>query len=743
MDDENLINSSPSEQIFLLVKGMSCVACVNRVEQALHRVDQVQKVQVNLADNSALVWGNVNKQDLLNAVKNAGYSAEVIEDEASIRGKQQDQFKAELNRLHWQSFLAIGFGLGLMVFGFYFKSSMSNYPQGIILAIIVWLVMLVTGRGFYWRALQNLRHRTSSMDSLVAIGTLSAYVYSLVVIIAPTFFPPNSRHLYFDAGVMIIGLINLGKMLELKAKRKSSQALESLLNLTPPSVQVVTERGIEALPLEKVDVGMTIRLQVGERVPVDGIVVHGNAWVDESMLSGEPLAVAKHINSTVSAGTIVTDGTVLIKAEQVGKHTRLAQIINLVRLAQSTKPEIGQLVDKIIAVFVPAVLSIAVLSGVVWYISSENISYALMAFTSVLVIACPCALGLATPMSIIAGIARSAELGILVRNSDALQKANTADCVVFDKTGTLTEGNASIKAIHTFNNFSSEEVLRLSASLEQGSNHPLAQALLASAQSQKLILSFPHNFKNFAGLGISGDVENSHIALGNSKFIHQFGIDFTCAEEILTSPELKSASLVFCAINHQLAGVIVIYDQLRPSSFKSIEKLKASNLRCVMLTGDQKASALSVAEMLGVDEVYAELLPADKFRILQELQAKGRKIIMVGDGINDSPALAQAEVSIAMGDGSDIAIATADFTLLRPNLEAVADVLSLSRAVISNIKQNLFFAFIYNLICIPLATGVFYGYLGFMINPMWGAGAMMLSSFSVVLNANRLLRFKL
>ncbi|MGQ0286035.1 copper-translocating P-type ATPase [Pasteurellaceae bacterium 22721_9_1] len=742
LKNDQAINDELPQYHFLLT-GMSCAACVAKVQKAIQAVDNVQYVQVNLAESTALVNGEIDPQHVIQSVVHAGYGAELIEDEQTHREKQHHFIQSEIKQRRWQAILALLVGFGLffwMILGGQTQVTPQNQQNWLIVSFVVLVVIGLTGGHFYRRAWQNLRNRTATMDTLVALGTGMAWLYSTVLVLNVDFFPEHSRHLYFESSAMIIGLINVGKMLEAKAKQRSSKALERLLDLTPKTARVVGEQGEYDLPIQQVQTQMILRLQTGDRVSVDGSVIQGEAWIDESMLTGEPLAIHKQIGDKVSAGTVVNDGTLLFRAEQVGKQTKLANIIRLVRQAQSSKPKIGQLADQIANWFVPVVIVIALIAAITWYLITQQIAYAFVVLTTVLIIACPCALGLATPMSIIAGVGRAAELGILVRDADALQKASQADTIVFDKTGTLTEGKPQVTDIYTFNGFDEKSAVQFAASLEQGANHPLAKAILDYAQD--MALEEPQQFSTLKGMGVKGHIANKMVLLGNAKFLQQHEIDVQIAEHEFTQLYHKGATVVFLAIDLQLAAIFAIRDPLRQETVTAIQRLHKQGYQLVMLTGDQEKTAQVIAKEVGIEQVIAGVLPEGKAQAIQQLQQQGLKVVMVGDGINDAPALAQADVSIAMGSGSDIAIETAELTLMRHSIDAIADSLSLAKGTLQNMKQNLFFAFIYNSLGIPLAAGVFYPWLGVLLNPMVGGAAMAFSSITVASNANRLLRFK-
>ncbi|TCP93514.1 Cu+-exporting ATPase [Cricetibacter osteomyelitidis] len=740
---ENKIeNQDQAESSLLLLDGLSCVACVLKVENALKAVPNVEAVRVNLAERTALVFGEAEPQAMIDAVVKAGYGAEVIEDENKRREKQQIQTIYEIKQRKWQAIVALIVGFGLMAWGLLGDNmtvTAETQPYWIVVGMVTMVVMWLTGGHFYQRAWKALLSGSATMDTLVALGTGVAWSFSMIIALKPDWFPQDSRHLYFESGTMIIGLINLGKMLEAKAKQRSSSALERLLDLTPKTARIADEQGERDIPLNDVKQGNKLRLLTGDRVSVDGSITQGSVWVDESMLTGEPVPVQKNINDKVNAGTLITDGSALMIAEQIGRNTTLANIIKLVRQAQSSKPQIGQLADKIASVFVPIVVAIAVLAAVVWYFYDAR--YSFVVFTTVLIIACPCALGLATPMSIIAGVGRAAELGVLVRDADALQKASEVDTIVFDKTGTLTKGQPKVTALYSFNGFSENQVIALAAGLEQGANHPLAKAVLKLANDKKITLSQINNFNTLKGLGISGVTNNQTLLLGNEALLQQHNVDTSMAKSVVTVESEKGATIVFLAVDNQLVGILAIRDPLRDDSMEALQRLYKQGYHLVMLTGDQEKTAQAIAKEAGIECVIAGVLPEGKAAAIQTLQAQGRKVMMVGDGINDAPALAQANVGVAMGGGTDVAIETAELTLMRSSIHGVADGLALAKGTLHNMKQNLFGAFVYNSLGIPIAAGVLYPFFGILLNPMVGGAAMALSSITVASNANRLLKF--
>ncbi|EKM0376072.1 copper-exporting P-type ATPase CopA [Cronobacter turicensis] len=728
----------------LLINGMSCASCVSRVQSALQGVEGVTQARVNLAERTALVMGHASAADLIAAVEKAGYGAEAIDDDAERRERQQQTAQAAMKRFRWQAALALAVGIPVMIWGMFGDNMMvtdANRSLWLVIGLITLGVMIFAGGHFYQSAWKSLRNRSATMDTLVALGTGAAWLYSMSVNLWPQHFPMEARHLYYEASAMIIGLINLGHMLEARARQRSSKALERLLDLTPPVARVVTPEGEKKLPLAEVTPGMTLRLTTGDRVPVDGDITDGEGWFDEAMLTGEPVPQQKAAGDAIHAGTVVQDGSVLFRAAAVGNHTTLSRIIRMVRQAQSSKPEIGKLADRISAVFVPVVVLIALFSGAVWYFAgpAPQIVYTLVIVTTVLIIACPCALGLATPMSIISGVGRAAEFGVLVRDADALQRASDVDTLVFDKTGTLTEGKPQVAAIATTGDITEADALRLAAALEQGSSHPLARAIIERAEGASL--PAVSGFRTLRGLGVSGEAQGKTLLLGNQALLEENGI----ATDALRDEAQREASLgatpVLLAVNGTLAALFAIRDPLRADSADALARLHREGYRLVMLTGDNAVTANAIAREAGIDEVIAGVLPDGKAQAIQKLQQAGRKVAMIGDGINDAPALAQAEVGIAMGGGSDVAIETAAITLMRHSLTGVADAMAISKATLGNMKQNLLGAFIYNALGIPIAAGVLWPLTGTLLNPVVAGAAMALSSITVVSNANRLLRF--
>lgn len=742
---EHSVSEEFEDSQFLLITGMSCASCVSRVQNALLSTPGVTQARVNLAERTAMVMGNASASDLVKAVEKAGYGAEIIEDDLKRRERQQQTNLIIIKRFRWQAIIALLVGISVMIWGMIGENMIvteENRTMWLITGLVTLAVMVFTGGHFYYSMWKSLKNRTATMDTLVALGTGVAWLYSISVNIWPQWFPLEARHLYYEASTMIIGLINLGHMLESRARQRSSSALEKLLNLTPPTARVVTEYSEKTVPLTDVQPGMILRLTTGDRVPVDGEISQGEAWFDEAMLTGEPIPQQKGSGDSIHAGTLVQDGSVLFRASAVGSHTTLSRIIKMVRQAQSSKPAIGQLTDRIAAVFVPVVVAIAIFSAAIWYFfgPAPQIAYTLVIATTVLIIACPCALGLATPMSIIAGVGRAAEYGVLVRDADALQRASELTTLVFDKTGTLTEGKPQVVSIKTLGTVSESTVLRLAAALEQGSNHPLSQAIVEKEANKSL--PQVNAFRTLRGLGVSGEVDGHRLLIGNQTLLHEHQVDTSEINEQIIQQATLGATPVLLAIDGKVAALFAISDPLRRDSVVALKRLHREGYRLVMLTGDNSITANAIAKEAGIDEVIAGVLPDGKAQAIKSLQSQNQKVAMIGDGINDAPALAQADVGIAMGSGSDVAIETASITLMRHSLVGVADALAISRATMRNMKQNLLGAFIYNSLGIPIAAGILWPITGTLLNPVVAGAAMALSSITVVSNANRLLRFK-
>jgi len=614
----------------------------------------------------------------------------------------------------------------------------------LLLGLLTLGVMYYSGRHFFTGAWKSFRVHNANMDTLIALGTGSACLYSFVIVLFPDSVPSLARHAYFEAAVIIIGLINFGSALEMKARGKTSEAIKRLIGLQPKTARVLRDGKEIDVPISDVGLDETLRVRPGERIAVDGVIIEGHSSIDESMLTGEPMPVEKNVGDEVSTGTINSSGTFLFISKRIGTDTVLAQIIDMVRQAQSTKPAIGRLVDKVASVFVPIVLIFTVITFLLWlnFGGESAASFALVTAMTVLIIACPCALGLATPISIMVGVGKAAEMGILIRNGDALQQAGKLTTIVLDKTGTVTEGKPSITEMQAAEGVDVMGVLKVGASIEAGSEHPLAAAIVDFAKVKELELLKVESFEAVTGQGVSGVIEGQRVLFGNARLMKNNAVDITQLENKAQELSLQGRTSMYLASDGKLQGIIAVSDPVKKDSIEAIKRLHDLGMKVVMLTGDSQRTAEAVAKQVGVDEVIAEVLPQDKSAKVVSLQEQGEQVAMVGDGINDAPALAQANVGFAIGSGTDVAIESADITLMRGSLHGVADAVAVSRATLRNIKQNLFGAFIYNSLGIPVAAGILFPFFGILLNPMIAGAAMAMSSVTVVTNANRLRFFK-
>ena len=613
-------------------------------------------------------------------------------------------------------------------------------------------VVIWCGWPFFERAWASVINRSPNMFTLIGIGVGTAYLYSVVATLLPSWFPSSFRvhggmvAVYFEAAAVITTLVLLGQVLELRARSKTSGAIRALLGLAPKTARLISADGSEHdVSLELVKVGDSLRVRPGEKIPTDGVVTEGQSSVDESMVTGEAIPTEKIANSKVTGGTVNGTGGFVMRAERVGSETLLAQIVRMVSEAQRSRAPIQKLADLVSAYFVPAVVTAAVATFIIWVLlgPEPRLAYALVNAVAVLIIACPCALGLATPMSIMVGTGRGAAAGVLIKNAEALELLEKVDTVVVDKTGTLTEGKPKLTTVEVVSGASESDVLRLAASLEKASEHPLAAAIVAGAQQKGLPIAKDQGFQSHTGKGIFGVVEGKRVALGNQKLFDDMKIDATALRERAEQLRVEGQTVIFVAIEKQLAGLIGVADPVKVSTAEAIQQLHADGLRIVMLTGDSKVTADAVARKLGIDEVHADVLPSQKGEVIKQLQAAGRIVAMAGDGINDAPALAQAQVGIAMGTGTDIAMESASVTLVKGDLRGIVKARNLSKGTMRNIRQNLFFAFFYNLLGVPIAAGILYPFFGILLSPMIASAAMTFSSVSVISNALRLNRLRL
>ncbi|KAF0802349.1 Cu(I)-exporting ATPase [Alcanivorax xiamenensis] len=732
----------------LAITGATCASCVRTIESALSGVAGVHDASMNLADRTARVAGNARPQALIDAVQAAGYGASVIDDEQQADQQREEQEHAHYRELIRHTVIGLAVGIPLMAWGLAGGTMMvtagtASQWSWLAVGLITLGVLAWSGRHFFIGAWKAGRHHNANMDTLIALGTGAAWAYSMVVVLFPDWLPEAARHVYFEASAMIIGLINLGQALEMRARGKTSEAVRRLLDLGARTARVIRDGEERDIPVESVQAGDLLRVRPGEKIAVDGEVEEGESRLDESMLTGEPMPVSKTPGDTVSAGTVNDSGTLIYRATRVGRDTALAQIIALVKKAQGAKPPIGRLADRISAVFVPTILLIAVAAALAWYNLGPDprIVHMMVAATTVLIIACPCALGLATPMSVMVGVGKAAEAGILIRQGEALQTAGDLDTIVLDKTGTITEGHPAVTGVHTIDSESESTVLTLAASLETGSEHPLARAILAAAEERGLRTETVTDFQAHNGKGVSALLDGTLLRLGNRRWLDQEGVAGGL-EEQAEALGRDGATPLFLARDQQLLGVIGVADPIKQDSRAAIQRLHDLGLTVVMITGDVRTSAEAIARQAGVDKVLAEVLPEDKAREIQRLQGEGRKVAMVGDGINDAPALAQADVGFAIGTGTDVAIESAAITLMGGSLHGVADAMAISRATVRNIKQNLFGAFAYNTLGVPVAAGILYPFTGWLLSPVIAGAAMSLSSVTVVTNANRLRLFR-
>jgi Cu+-exporting ATPase len=741
------------QQVTIPIKGMTCAACVAAVERAVRGVAGVSEVSVNLATEQAKVAYDpsvVRLSEIKAAVSQAGYEPLEI-DTAAEADAHQARRNAEIQAL-WFRFLfsaiftvplfyiSMGHMVGLPLPGFI--SPMVNPLAFGVAQLLLTAPVLAAGYRFYTVGFSKLLRGQPNMDSLIAVGTGAAFVYGLYAVLQIFAGHHGYAHeLYFETAGVIITLILLGRYLEAVAKGRTSEAIKKLMGLAPKTATVIVSGKEQVIPIEEVEVGDLILVKPGERIPVDGVVVSGHTAVDESMLTGESIPVEKAVGSEVVGASINQNGTITIEASRVGKDTVLAQIIRLVEEAQGSKAPIAKLADIVAGYFVPIVMGIAVVAGLAWFLSGESVVFSLTIFISVLVIACPCALGLATPTAIMVGTGKGAEHGILIKSGTALETAHQVQVVVLDKTGTITEGRPEVTDVITASRMPRDRLLQLAASAEKGSEHPLGAAIVRRAELEGLEFLPGENFQAIPGRGVEVAIQGQVVLLGNKKLMHDRGITLALEQESDALAE-GGKTPMYVAVEGELVGIIAVADVIKPSSKAAIAKLHKLGIEVAMITGDNQRTAKAIARQVGVDRVLAEVLPEDKAREVKQLQVEGKRVAMVGDGINDAPALAQADVGIAIGSGTDVAMESADIVLMRSDLVDVAAAIELSRATIRNIKQNLFWAFAYNTAGIPIAAGLLYAFGGPLLNPMIAAAAMAFSSVSVVSNALRLRRFR-
>ena len=762
---DNAININKTEQtseckqIQLPIGGMSCAVCAKRVEKAISELEGVADVNVNFAAEKAFVTYNPQKvrpSAMKEAVLKAGYQP--LENKgAGAEDEDRKRREKEINTMKKKFIAAAIFAFPLLYIAMVpmikfvslpgakmLDGLMMNYPLFYaLLEFFLTVPVICVGYRFYTVGFKSLFQKSPNMDSLIAVGTTAAVAFSLYntfQIAKGNFQAVHS--LYFESAGVIITLILLGKMLEAVSKGKTGEAIKKLMGLAPKTAFVIQNGAETEIPVEEVEIGDIIIVKPGSKIPVDGVVIEGHTAIDESMLTGESMPVDKKNGDKVYAASLNTTGTVKFRAEKVGSDTALAQIIKLVEQAQGSKAPIAKLADIVAGYFVPAVIAIAVASGIAWFIGTGDFKFALTIFISVLVIACPCALGLATPTAIMVGTGKGAENGILIKSGEALETAHKINAIILDKTGTITEGKPSVTDLICASNFTQEKLLQLVASAEKNSEHPLGQAIVRGAQEKSLALLEAENFNSITGQGIEAQIAGLSVFVGNRKMMEEKNISVKELEKDADKLAEEGKTPVFVAADGQPAGIVAVADVVKKSSRAAIESLHKMGIEVAMITGDNKKTAEAIARQVGIDRVLAEVLPQDKAFEVKKLQQEGRKVAMVGDGINDAPALAQSDIGIAIGSGTDVAMESADIVLMHSDLTDVPTAILLSKKTIRNIKQNLFWAFGYNTIGIPVAAGVLYLFGGPLLNPMLAAAAMSLSSVSVLTNALRLKRFK-
>ena len=746
-----------AKRVTIPIEGMTCASCVARIEKVVGRLEGVRSVAVNLATERAdvlYVPQTVRLSAIKQAITGAGYTPREIDAGQSVDLDAERKRKA-IRSLRIRFIVAAAAALPLLYLAMGHMLPQVRLPlpafldpmQYPLVFALVQLLLVIpaigAGSRFYTVGLKALWHRAPNMDSLIAIGTAAAVLYSLAstVRIAMGQFMA-AEELYFETAAVIIALILLGKSLEAASKGKTSQAIKKLMGLAPKTAVILVDGKDTEVPIAEVEVGDLVRVKPGEKIPVDGEVVEGYTAVDESMLTGESIPVEKKAGDPVTGASLNKNGSIVFRATRVGADTALAQIVKLVEQAQGSKAPIAQLADVVSGYFVPIVMGIALLAGLAWLATGESVVFGLTIFTAVLVIACPCALGLATPTAIMVGTGRGAEKGILFKGGAALEQTHRVQTVVLDKTGTLTEGRPVVTDVVPLDGMAPAELLRLAAAAERGSEHPLGEAIVRGAAEQGLAATVADRFQAIPGKGIEASIEGREVLLGNESLLNERGV--AAGPLAARWAELASAGKtpMFIAVGGKAAGIVAVADLPKPSSARAVKTMREMGLEVIMLTGDNRRTAQAVAALVGVDRVLAEVLPKDKAEAVKAIQAEGRRVAMVGDGINDAAALAQADIGIAIGSGTDVAIESADLVLMRDDLEDVPAAIALSRATIRNIKQNLFWAFGYNVLGIPIAAGLLHAFGGPLLNPIFAAAAMSMSSVSVVSNALRLRRFR-
>lgn len=722
---------------------ITCASCIAPLEKNLQALPGIQSAHINFATRILQISlaPSISPDQVREVIEKLGYGATLIETHQSTQMTHEHTDQMHEHKLKKKTWVAGIIAIPLFILSMFdllppLNSAVGNWTQFLI-GLLTLFVLIYSGGHFFKGALHT---KKPTMDTLIALGTGMAWLYSMIVILFHPFLPPMAHHVYFEAAVVIIALVDLGQLLETRASRNSSEAIQKLIHLQPKTARLIKNQEEIDIPIASLQVGDLIRVRPGEQIPVDGIVIEGSSSVDESMLTGESLPQLKNTKDKVFGGTLNKSGSFIFKALQVGEKTILYRIIQLVQQAQNSKPALARLADQVSAIFVPAVIVISILTAFIWFMSDiePKTAYMLVTSMSVLIIACPCALGLAIPISVMVGIGKAAEHGILIRHADVLQKAASLTTIVVDKTGTLTKGQPEVIEIHAISDFDKNYLLKLAASLELHSEHPLAEAIVKSAKQQNLELFPVTHFEATAGFGSYGLINEKPHWIGNQKLMNREDIDTKVWQKKSEELADEGYTLVYVADHEKILGVITIADAIKPDSQKMINQLSKMGCKIIMVTGDQQITAQAIAQQAGIYHVIAGVSPEEKVNEIVKLQTHGEKVAMVGDGINDAPALARSDVGFAMHSGSDIAMESADITLMSHSLQGVVDAILISKQTLKNMKQNLLGAFIYNIIGIPIAAGILFPLTGLLLNPMIAGLAMALSSVTVVMNANRL-----